>query len=421
MKYNLPVLAAITLAVLPISAMAQSEPGLPDEASVQTALDDHPSVVAARARVEAAKAEARALGAGPHEVTVSGSYTRRNVDIDGSFNEFDATVMRPFRLPGKKKLDREAGEFGIVAAENRAEDVKHQAATLLGSLWWEWLGAGAEARIDTQAVKNYEATLKSIHRRVELRDAAQLEADQAEAALGSARLMAEQSKGRADYARARIAAQFPSLALPVEPPKMPLPTIPENGFLALRDLVIKHSHEIAAAEAEAARVKALAERSRKDRFADPSLGFRVFSERDGMEKGAGIIASIPLGGRHRRAIADRATSEALAVQSEAAAVRFDVLEVAETDLAAAEAAWRSWGRSREGMKAQVDGLMKMRRGYDLGAFDLSDLLLSERMAHDAFRAEAQARKDALDAITKLRIDSHSLWIGEDEHGHKADK
>ena len=140
-----------------------------------------------------------------------------------------------------------------------------------------------------------------------------------------------------------------------------------------------------------------------------------------MEKGAGIIASIPLGGRHRRAIADRATSEALAVQSEAAAVRFDVLEVAETDLAAAEAAWRSWGRSREGMKAQVDGLMKMRRGYDLGAFDLSDLLLSERMAHDAFRAEAQARKDALDAITKLRIDSHSLWIGEDEHGHKADK
>ena len=418
MKY-LRYFVALTLTVIAVAPLsAQIEAGLPDETSVQTALDDHPSVAAARARVEAAKAEARALGVGSHEVTVSGSYTRRNVDLEGNFNEFDATVMRPFRLPGKKKLDREAGQYGVTAAENRAEDVKHQAATLLGSLWWQWLGAGAEAVIDAQAVNNYEATLIAIQRRVQLRDAAQLEADQTEAALGSARLMAEQSKGRAEYARARLAAQFPSLALPVEAPEMPLPAIPEGGFAMLRDLVIERSHEIAAADAEANRVSTMAERTRRDRIADPSLGFRVFSERDGMEKGAGIIASIPLGGRHRSALADRAASEALAVQAEAAAIRFDVQEVADTDLAAAEATWRSWQRSREGMKAQVDGLMKMRRGYDLGAFDLSDLLLAERLAHDAFRSEAGARKDALDAITRLRIDSHSLWIGEDDHGHE---
>lgn len=73
------------------------------------------------------------------------------------------------------------------------------------------------------------------------------------------------------------------------------------------------------------------------------------------------------------------------------------------------------------MKAQVDSLLKMRRGCDLGAFDLSDLLLFERMGHDAFRAEAQARKDALDSITKLRIDNHELWIGDDAHDHEEDK
>ena len=67
------------------------------------------------------------------------------------------------------------------------------------------------------------------------------------------------------------------------------------------------------------------------------------------------------------------------------------------------------------MKAQVDGVTKMRRGHDLGAFDLSDLLLVERMTHDAFRSEVQARKDALLAITSLRIDSHTLWIGDDHH------
>jgi len=403
----------ITLA--PVSGFAQSAPGLPDEASVQTALDDHPSVMAARARVEAARADARALKSGPHEVTVSGSYVRRDVDNEGRFNEFDATVMRPFRLPGKKRLDKKAGEYGLIAAENRAEDVKHQAATLLAELWWGWLGSAEETRVDAQAVENYETMLSSVKRRMQLRDAAQLDVDQAEAALGAARLAAEQSKGRTELARARLTAQYPSLPLPVEAPQLPLPTVPEGGFAALRDLVIARSHEIAAADAEADRVKTLAERTRRDRIADPSLGFRVFSERDGIEKGVGLIASIPLGGGHRSALADRAEREAQAASAEAGAVRFDVREMADTGFASANAAWRSWERSREGMKAQVDGLTKMRRGHDLGAFDLSDLLLVERMTHDAFRAEVQARTEALHAITKIRIDSHTLWIGDDDH------
>lgn len=396
-------------------AYAQSEQGLPDEAAVQGALDNHPSVLAARARVEAARAEAQALGAGPHEITVSGSYTRRDVDLEGRYNEFDVTAMRPFRLPGKKRLDRKAGKFGIIAAKNIAEDVKHQAAVLLVSLWWNWLSAGEEARVNAQAVKNYDQTLNAIRRRVQLRDAAQLEADQAEAALGAAKLAAAQSGGKVALARARLASQFPTLPLPVEVPELPLPQIPKGGFSVLRELVITRSHEIAAANAETERASSIADRIRRDRFADPSVGVRLFSERSGLEKGVGIVASIPLGGKHRSALADRASSEALAVQAEAAAVRFDVQEMADTGFAASKAGWQAWKRSREGMKAQVDGLLKMRRGYELGAFDLADLLLAERMAHDAFRAEAKARAEALQAITKLRIDSHTLWIGEDQH------
>lgn len=399
-------------AIVPASVSAQSEAGLPDEAAVQTALDEHPSVMAARARVEVARANAQALKSGPHEVTVSGSYTRRDVDLEGRYNEFDATLMRPVRLPGKKRLDKQAGEYELIAAENRAEDVKHQTATLLAELWWGWLGSAEEARVDAQAVKNYEAMLASVKRRMQLRDASQFDVDQAEAALGAARLAAEQSKGRTEFAHARLAAQYPSLPLPVEAPQLPLPVVPEDGFAALRDLVIARSHEIAAADAEADRVKTLAERTRRDRIADPSLGFRVFSERDGMEKGVGLIASIPLGGGHRSALADRAEREAQAISAEAGAVRFDVREMADTGLAAANAAWRSWERSREGMKAQVQGLTKIRRGHDLGAFDVSDLLLVERMTHDAFRSEVQARQEALLAITRLRIDSHTLWIGD---------
>ena len=65
------------------------------------------------------------------------------------------------------------------------------------------------------------------------------------------------------------------------------------------------------------------------------------------------------------------------------------------------------------MNAQVAAVLKMRRGYDLAAMDLSDLLLAERQTHDAFRAEAIARTEALRAITQIRIDSHNLWISEE--------
>lgn len=105
--------------------------GLAPEALVQTALDAHPSVEAAKARIGVAEADARALKAGPHEFSVSGSYISRSVDREGRYNEYDATLSRGLRLPGKSRLDRKAGEFGISAAENRWEDAKHQAALLL--------------------------------------------------------------------------------------------------------------------------------------------------------------------------------------------------------------------------------------------------------------------------------------------------
>ena len=395
-----------------VSQAAFAEPGLPPEALVQTALDAHPSVEAAKARIGVAEADARALKAGPHEFSVSGSYISRSVDREGRYNEYDATLSRGIRLPGKSRLDRKAGEFGISAAENRWEDAKHQAALLLSELWWSWLGANAEAAVDKQGVANLEKALAGIKRRVELRDAAQLEADQAEAALGNARLMATQSQGRVALAKGRLQAQFPSMSLPETPEELPLPEIPAMGLAAMRDQVIERSHEIGATEAEADRLATLSERARRDRWADPSVGLRAFSERDGAERGAGVIVSMPIGGGHRKAVAERSASEATAAMAELAAVRFDVQEMANSDFARASAAWDSWVRSREGMKAQVAAVLKMRRGYDLAAMDLSDLLLAERQTHDALRAEAIARTEALRAITQIRIDSHNLWIAE---------
>lgn len=400
-------------ALLGTSTSALAQPGLPADPQVRQALDEHPMVLAAKARVEVARADGRALRSGTQEFTLTTSVMQRSVDREGRFTEFDASISRPIRMPGKARLDRMAGEFGLVAAENRMEDAKHQAALLLAELWWDWLGATAAEAIDQQATDNLQRSLTSVKRRAELRDAAPLEVDQAAAALGAARLQAEQSAGRAALAKARLQSQFPSLALPQTPHELPLPELPEASLPTLRNLVIERSHEIGAARAEADRVQTLADRARRDRFADPTLGVRAFSERDGMETGVGLIASIPLGGSHRSALADRAASEAVAASAEAAAVSFDVQEIADGDLVSATSAWAAWQRSREGAKAQVDAVLKMRRGYDLGAIDLADLLLAERQTHDMFRAEVQARAQALRAITRIMIDSHSIWISDD--------
>lgn len=66
--------------------------------------------------------------------------------------------------------------------------------------------------------------------------------------------------------------------------------------------------------------------------------------------------SMPIGRAHRSAAADRSVSEASAARAELAAVRFDVQEMADSDL---------------------------------------------------------ARTEAIRATTRLRIYSHNLWIGED--------
>lgn len=402
-------------AALPLAAWslpASAEPGLPDATQVAEALDAHPSVVAANQRVSATQANARARAAGPHELTFTGSYVRRDVGADGTFDEFDTQLTRSFRLPGKARLDREIGAHQVDAAQNMAEDVRHQAALVLAGHWWDWLEAASAARVDAQAVSNLERSLAAIRRRVELGDAALLDADLAEAALGQARTLAEQSAGEALLARGRLATHFPRLELPAEAPEVPPPAAEPAMLATLRDQVLTNSHEIAAAEAEARAMSATADRARLERTADPSFGIRLFSERGGEERGGGLVFSMPFGGGHRAALADEAAAVSSAAMADAALARFTVQETADADLAEATFRIAAWHRAREALDAQLSALQRLRRGQELGEIDLSDLLLGERLTHEAFRSEAVARAQAQRAITRIRVDSHQLWLGE---------
>ena len=407
------LLAGLLLAgLLPVGTPLMAEPGLPPEASVEQALEEHPEVNAARARLEAAQARAKGLARGPYEFTVQGTYQRRNVRSGGEFDEYDAQLSRSFRLPGKARLDREIGRHGIEAAANMAEDARHEAALALAAYWFDWLSASALADVDRAAVANYEAALAALERRRDLRDASQLEVDRARAALAEARRIFEQSVGMADLARSRLATRFPALVLPTDAPGIPSPEMADARLSQLGDLVVANSHLIAAAEAESERMAAMADRAERDRVADPTIGLRAFSEFGGIERGAGLVLSIPLGGGYRSARANEAGASASAALSEARLARVEVEETATSDVLEARYRIATWERARETVEAQMEALEKLRRGHELGEIDLADLLLGERMVHNAFRNEAQARADTLRAITKLRIDAHDLWLAD---------
>jgi len=402
---------ALLLAGIALPAHAQSG-DLPPTDLVERALDTQPSVAAAMARVDAARAEGDALRRGSHEVTAQGTVSRRTVEREGDYAEFDTTISRAFRLPGKAALDRSSGALGIAVATNVMEDARHQAALVLAQLWYDWLRAADLHRNALALVDNQRALVHATGRRLALRDAARLDLEQANVALALAETQAGDAAADRDRARALLAARFPELPLPAEPPALAEPAIPAQGFETLQALIVERSHEIGAAAGQAERRAVMARRARADRMADPSLGVRLFSERGGEEKGAGLFASLPFGGGHRRALADQAAAEASAARADQMGVEREVASNAAADVAEARGRLAAWQASREAVRRSEESAALSARGQSLGAIDLADRLYAERQANEARAGEIAARAAAARLILKLRIDAHTLWIDE---------
>lgn len=398
------------IALLPAASYAQSLPaGFPPDTQVEAALDTYPGVAAARARVDAAQSEADMLRAGPYEFTLSGLYSRRTVEREGRYDETDAILSRTIRLPGKGSLDRKAGALGLAVTENRREDMRHQAALLLSELWHDWLEAGELVANDTEMVAAQKAAVESMARRTDLRDAAQLELDQARAALALAEAQLSDSRAQLEKARVTLAATYPEIVLMPEPPSLPAPEMPAQGLATLRDLVIARSHEIRAAEGEAERLSVVARRATVDRIPDPTVGVRMFRERGGMETGVGVQLSIPLGWSHRRATASRASAQASAAGFERDEVRRAIQAMADGDASDVRTRLAAWQSMADSARSTTEAAERTKRGYDLRAVDLADLLFIQKQANEARRTEIAERSAASRAVLKLLIDSHEIW------------
>ena len=404
--------AWLLLAGIAGPALAQADGGsdLPPPEMAIRALDAAPVVEAAVARVGAARAAEDALRRGAHEITAQGTVSRRSVEHERDYVEYDTTISRAFRLPGKAALDRRAGALGIDIAQDRMEDARHQAALVLATLWYDWLAAAELHRNARALVETQRALVKATGRRVEMRDAATLDLEQANAALALAEAQMEDAAAGRDRARTLLAARFPELVLPAEAPRLRDPALPDEGFERLQALIVERSHEIGAAAGTADRQAVLARRARADRTADPSLGLRLFSERGGEERGAGLYASLPFGGGHRRALASQAEAEASAAHAERVAVEREIAGNAAADVAETRARLAAWRAGAQAVRSAEASAALSSRGQQLGAIDLTDRLYAERQANESRAQEITARAAAARLLAKLRIDAHTLWI-----------
>ncbi|MGB8054431.1 MAG: hypothetical protein WCF11_11735, partial [Azonexus sp.] len=117
----------------------EATPNLPPADVVARVLRANPSVDAARGQVRVEEANKDRLEAGSYEWNLRfGAHQRKVTPPTGQeerYNEWNAQLERPLRLPGKASADAELGAIGVAIAETAQGDALHEASRALLRYW----------------------------------------------------------------------------------------------------------------------------------------------------------------------------------------------------------------------------------------------------------------------------------------------
>lgn len=393
---------------------------LPPQQVVQQALQNYPSVLAARSGIKAGEAARDRLEAGSHEFNVTAGGARRRIDNTGeSLRDWSVGLERAVRLPRKAELDSALGQQGMALTQNAYGDAMHEAGRKLLSGWFAWLRERAQHEQWQQQVAVLKQQLDVVSRRVKAGDAARLEEELAQAALMQAEISLQQAKLRADNAQVSLNRYFPTLALPAQTDTAEQMQPPGQDLAYWLELGLDHNHELMLARAESKVAQLTAQRADAERVPDPSLGLHYLSERNGSENVTGIYVTLPLpGGARRAASAESQARAEMAAQREALVRRRIEAEIsaAYNSAKAAHASWQSASAASELMQRNE---AKVARAYELGEMGLNDVLLARRQGMEARLAATLARFEAAETHYRLLLDTHQLWpLGNEEgEGH----
>lgn len=413
-------LALLLAALAGATLAAEPTPDLPPAELVAKVLQAAPSVKAADSMVRVEEANRTRLEAGSYEWNLRlGTQRRRVSPATGSserYQEQEAALERPIRLPGKAALDAELGARGVEIAETARGDAIHEASRALLKNWFAWLREGETARQWSEQVGLLGKYAQGVQRRQQLGDAARLDTIQAAAAQTQAQAQLTQARARERIAAEELRRRYPGLPLPAPVTPSEPAAIPgdEGEWVAA---ILAHSHEVGVAQGESRRATVAAGRSSRDRLPDPTVGVHVARERGGEENIVGFTLSIPFPGEARRAHADAARAEADAASSREAAALQKVSVEAAALYHAATAARGSWEASREAAAQLRQAADMTARAYQLGEGSLTDLLAARRLANEAALAARLAQLEALETRYRLYLDAHRLWPLDDHDDH----
>jgi len=406
-------LIAIFLAGVGSAALAaEPNPNLPPDEVVARVLHANPLVNAASSQITVEEANRRRLEAGHYEWNVRlGGQQRKTYPTsaqDERFNEWNAALERPWRLPGKASADAELGAAGVALAETAHGDALHESSRGLLKSWFVWLKENAAAAQWTAQVALLEKQNKAVQRRQQLGDAAKLEAIQSEAALAQAEAQRTQAQIRLRTAAEDLRRRFPGL--PLNAPGSIAEPLPISGSAAKwLEKILQESHELGIARGESQLAQATAGRSSRDRLPDPTIGMHVSRERGGEENVVGAYISIPLPGDGRRATSDASLARASAANYREAATRQKIEAEAATLYQSANAAFPTWQASRKAAEQLNRAAEMTARAYQLGEGSLNDLLTARRLANEAQLTARLLQLEALELGYRLRLDAHQLW------------
>lgn len=411
-------LIGISLAALCTSTLAaEATPNLPSSAVVQRVLFANLGIQAASSQVRVEEANKIRLEAGSYEWNVRlGSQQRKSypgAGLDQRFNEWNAALERPLRLPGKAMLDAELGAAGVALAETARGDVRHETSRSLLSLWFVWLRETVSARQWAEHVELLSQQTRAIQRRQQLGDAARLEAVQAEGALAHAQAQLAQAQVREQTAAEALRQRFPGLPMNTQT-RIAEPVMIAGPQAEWVDAILEHSHELRLARGMTQRAQLAAGRSNRDRVPDPTVGIHVSSERGGEDRIVGAYISIPLPGSARRATSDAALAQADVAAREEMAVAQKVSSEAAVLYQSAVAAFATWQAGRESAERLAQAASMSARAYQLGEGSLNELLTARRLANEASLSARLLQLDALALRYRLMLDAHRLWDFDEE-------
>ncbi len=262
-------------------------------------LAEHPAAQAARADLERALAEARAVGQPLYNPEIELDYEDAT-DVTKTIG-FSQTLD----WAGKRRARDTASQDSVRAAQAALAATRQQ---MLGELLTELSSVvtNAEAaRLARRRVQLLDEFLQLAKQRYAAGDVGQTDVDLAQLAVSEARMQAASIRADAMASEARLATLVPTPAggWPALPP------LPRAITAFNADELLQQHPGLRQAQAEAAAARASVDIARRDRRPDPTIGIRGGEEDD--DTLLGVTVSIPLFVRNSfRAELDAANAEA---------------------------------------------------------------------------------------------------------------